>query len=262
MTNLTRKRSTLVAIVIIVALFSVTILIQFDGKTSPPVGSDTTTTSTMSSSTTTSLTQQKSTSISSSSATVSTIMKLGEAYSSLFATPNVTLNYSIVISEYEPTGSHVTLSAKSTIPGVALTLNPEEFTFLGTQEPVGLGISVAPTVNSSILPVEIIASTANSSTNSTFDFRLNKALAVILINGSLTPTTLHVSVGQAVTWLNIADNSDENGWANVVFSESSAPSPTMYLNDVWSHTFDKSGTYHYQVIVAGYPTTSGIVVVA
>jgi plastocyanin len=189
------------------------------------------------------------------------VIRLGAAYT-LFATPNLMLNYSIIISKFEPTPSNVTLSAASPIPGVTLRVNPKTFIFQGTQVAVFIGISVAPTVNSSILPVEITVSTVQGAATSTFDFALNRALVVILPSGVLTPPTLQVKAGETVTWLNIADNSDANGQANVYLPDGSPPSPTLGLNDVWSHTFSKPGTYPYHIIVSQYPNTSGVIVVA
>ena len=187
-------------------------------------------------------------------------MAFSQVYNSLFATPSVTLNYTITMSQFETTGSHVTVSAASTVPGVTLTVSPKEFTFLRTQEAVDIGISVAPTVNSSILPVEITASTASGETRSTFDFTLNKALVVLLPSLGLTPSTLRVSVGQKVTWLNLmASENQGDGLANVVFVDGSTTSPTIGVNDVWSHTFDKPGTFPYQVTVTSYGTISGVV---
>jgi plastocyanin len=184
-------------------------------------------------------------------------------YSSLLATPGVTLNYSMIISQLETTASHVTLSATTKVPGVTLTMRPNEFTFFGTQEPASLGISVDPIVNSSILPVEIVAKTANGETNSTFDFTLDKALVVLLGNGSLTPPTVHVSAGQTVTWLNTIDAHDELvGYADIKLNDGSAASPTMGPYVVWSHTFAQPGTYSFRVSIDGFGTPSGVVIVA
>ncbi len=190
-----------------------------------------------------------------------------EIYNELLATPSVTLNYTITVSQLGTTATHVTLSAVSTVPGVSVTLSPKEFTFLGAQEAVDLGISVAPSVNASTLPVEIMASSANGQTNSTLNFKLNKALVVILLDGELRPPTLNVSVGQKVTWLNLIPASDEGASkANVVFADGSAASPTMSFNDVWSRAFDIPGTYAYQVTSNGEGfsglTASAIVIVA
>jgi len=52
---------------------------------------------------------------------------------------------------------------------------------------------------------------------------------------------------------------DGNGYANITLKDGSAASPTMGLNDVWSHKFDKPGTYTYQVTVYSH-TLSGLVV--
>jgi plastocyanin len=260
MINPMSKRSTLVALIVI-ALFSITIFTQFGGRTSSPVEPSTTSSTATSSSFNTSSTQQKSTSTSSSSERI--IMAFSQVYNSLFVTPSVTLNYTITISQFEATGSHVTVSAASTVPGVTLTVSPNEFTFLRTQEAVDIGISVAPTVNSSILPVEITASTATGATSSTFDFTLNKALVVLLPSLGLTPSTLHASVGQTVTWLNLmASENQGDGLATVALVDGSVASPSIGVNDAWSHTFDKPGTYSYQVTVTSYGTLSGTVNIA
>jgi plastocyanin len=249
MISLTSKSSTLIVLVIVIVLFSITALVQFDGRTSSPIGP-----STASSSTSTSLTQQSSTSTSSSGTRAFFRIGLGEDYSALFATPSVTMNYTIKISQLDTTASPVnlTLSAVSTVPGLTLIVSPNALTFVGTQELVVLGISVAPTVNSSTLPIKIIASTANGIASSTFDFTLNRDLVVVLPLGGVTPPTLHVSVGQEVTWLNLMGNQEGDPVvANVALADGSAASPTMFLNDAWSHAFDKPGTYPYEVTLTG-----------
>ena len=240
------------------------VLIQIGGRTSSPVGSSITSSSATSSSASTSLTQQKSTSSSSSRGGVYIIIGFSEVYSSLFATPSVTLNYTATVSLLDtPAGPvNVTLSTTSAVPGVTLTVSPKEFTFSGTQETVSVGISVAPTVNSTNLPVKIVASTANGNASSAFDFVLDTDLVVVLPFGGVTPPTLHVSVGQEVTWLNLMGNqAGDPVVANVALVDGSAASPTMFLNDVWSHAFDKPGTYPYQVTLTGTPTASGVVIV-
>src|SRR4029077_15193635 len=98
--------------------------------------------------------------------------------------------------------------------------------------------SVAPKVNSSLLPVDITARTANGTTNSTFDFKLDKALVVVSESTRLVPSTLHVAPGQAVTWLDLVEVDDDgNGYVNITLADGSAPPPTMGQNDEWSHTF-------------------------
>jgi plastocyanin len=264
MSNLLKKRSTLVILATVILVLSSALFIQFREKTGSPVGPSTTSSSTTSSSTATSSAQQKSTSTSSSSANVFIIIGFSQDYSSLFVTPSVTMNYTFTVSQLDTTASpvNVTLSSTSTIPGVTLTLSPKEFTFLGTQEAVDVGISVAPTVNSTTLPVEIIASTANGTASSTFDFILNRNLIVVTPYAEVVPPTLHVSVGQEVTWLNfIGNQAGDPVVTNVALVDGSAASPTMQLNDVWSHTFDKAGTYPYKVTVTGTPTASGVVIV-
>jgi len=144
------------------------------------------------------------------------------------------MNYTVVINQLDTSSSanQVTLSATSTVPGVTVTINPTQFTFLGTQEAVLFGISVAPTVNSSVLPVEIMARTANGSTNSTFDFKLDKALVVVAAGTRLLPTALHVGAGRAVTWLDLVEVDDDgNGYVNITLADGSASSPTMGPTD-------------------------------
>jgi len=174
------------------------------------------------------------------------------------------MNYTAIISQLDTTASpiDVVLSTTSTVPGVTLTVSPKDFTFLGTQETVDVEISVAATVNSTTLPVKIIASTANGTASSTFDFILNRNLIVVTPYAEVLPPTLHVSVGQEVTWMNLIGNQlGDPVVTNVALLDGSAASPTMHLNDVWSHTFDKPGTYPYQVTVTGTPTASGVVIV-
>lgn len=270
-----KKSTTAFILVIVLAFSSFVIFAQFNGRAGSPSGTSvtsssagTTTTqessSASSSSTSTSLTQQNSTSASSSNALDFFRIGLGDNYNALLATPSVTMNYSIKISRLDPTASvaNLTLSATSTVPGVALTVNPNELAFVGTQEVVNVGISVASTVNSSTLPVEIIATTANGTASSTFDFTLNRNLIVVTPYAEVVPPTLHVSVGQEVTWLNfIGNQAGDPVVTNVALADGSAASPTMYLNDVWSHTFDKPGTYSYEVTVTGTPPASGVVIV-
>ena len=173
------------------------------------------------------------------------------------------MNYTLVISQLYTTASHITLSAVSKTPGVTLDVNPSEFTFLGAQEGVILGITVAPTVNASFLPVEITATAANGRTNASFNFTLDKSLIVIPTLQALKPSTLHVSVGQTVTWLDLVELDDDgNGYTNVTLMDGSVRSPTMVPNDVWSYTFDKPGTYSYLVAVLGRWDVGGVVVVS
>lgn len=174
------------------------------------------------------------------------------------------MNYSIKISQLDTTAMPVnlTLSATSAVPGVTVTMSPQEFTLVGSQELVTLGIALVPTVNSSILPVEIIASSADGRTNATFDFSLDKSLIVVLPTGLLAPSTLHVNMGQTVTWLNLmGTQAGDPVVANVALADGSATSPTMFLNDVWSHVFDRPGTYDYRVSLTGTPTALGVVIV-
>src|SRR6266480_5144933 len=205
MTNPAAKRLTLVAAIVAVALISVAVFTQFGGRTVSPVESN----ASLSSSTTSS-TQPKSTSTPSSGARTSLSIGFGQGNPALVSTPSVTMNYTVVINQLDTSSSanQVTLSATSTVPGVTVTINPTQFTFLGTQEAVLFGISVAPTVNSSVLPVEIMARTANGSTNSTFDFKLDKALVVVAAGTRLLPTALHVGAGRAVTWLDLVEVDD------------------------------------------------------
>ena len=248
----------MVAAVVAVAIVSVAVFTQFGGRTNSQVGSSTTL-----SSSTVSSTQTKSTSASSSAGRGSLSIGFGQNNPVLVSTPSVTMNYTVLINQLNTSSSanQVALSATSTVPGVTLTISPNQFTFLGTQEAVLLSISVAPTVNSSVLPVQIIASTANGATSTTFDFSLDKAL-VVVAGARLLPATLQVRAGQAVTWLDLTEVDDDgNGYVNIMLADGSAPSPTMGLNDAWSHKFDKPGTYSYHVSVYSN-TLSAVVIVA
>lgn len=253
MSSLTSKRMSLVALVIVtvVALSSVAILTQPGGKTSSTAGSSTTSSTNRTSSSTTTL-----------SSISGAFIGFSQVYPALYAMPGLILNYSITISQFEPTASSVTVSAVPTVPGVTVTVKPSHFTFFGDQEAIVLGVSIAPTVNATILPVKITASTANGAVSETFDFRLNKALVVVLPDAGLTPRILHVGVGQGVTWLDLLDPGDEgNGQANVLLADGTPPSTTLGLYDVWSHTFTKTGTYPYQVTLNGYVTQNATLVV-
>jgi hypothetical protein len=253
-----KKRLTLVAAIVAVAIISVAVFAQFGGRTISPVESSTTLPSSAASST-----QTRSTSTPSSSGMTSLSIGFGQSNPALVSTPSITMNYTLVINQLNTssTANQVALSATSTVPGVTLSISPNQFTFLGTQEAVLFEISVAPTVNSSILPVEITARTANGATSSTFDFRLDKALVVVTGVG-LTPPTLHANAGQAVNWLDLVEVDDDgNGYVNIMLKDGSAASPTMGLYDAWSHKFDRPGTYTYQVTVYSH-TLSGVVVVA
>jgi plastocyanin len=189
-------------------------------------------------------------------------MALGQSNPMLVATPSVTMNYTVVINQLDTSAgtSRVTLSATSRVPGVTPTVSPRELTLLGPQGAVLLGITVAPNVNSSTLSVEIMASTASGSTSLTLDFKLNKAL-IVLPNVVLKPPTLHVKVGQTVTWLDLVQIDDDGlGFANITLGDRSAASPTLVQFDTWSHKFDKPGTYPYDVVVYQIPL-AGVVVV-
>lgn len=278
MTSLTKKSSTAVVLLIVVALASLVLLAQLNGRAGSPAGANrpglsisTSSTqqesrSSSSSRTSTSSTLQESTASSSSRTVLPIFLTIGQEYKALFVTPSVTMNYSIKLSQLDTTASPVnlSLSASSRILGVTLAVSPKELTFAGTQELVTLGISLAPTVNSSVLPIEIIASSPDGVTNATFDFSLNKSFIVVLPLGGLAPPTLHVSVGQTVTWLNFMGSTGGGDpvFANVALADGSGASPTLGLNDLWSHTFDKPGTYSYKVtFFDGPPTASGTVIV-
>jgi len=130
---------------------------------------------------------------------------------SLIATPSATLNYSIGIHRFDPEVSKVALSATSTVPGVTVALTPKEFTFVGEHEGIILAISVDQSVNSSNVPIEIIANTSIGSAKFPLTFTLEKGVVVVqtLVNGLLIPTTIHVSVGQTVTWLDVIGVDDD-----------------------------------------------------
>jgi len=273
------KKLTLVVLAVLV-LVSVTAFVQFGGRTSSPreekAGSSESSSASISSthemtsrsspSNSTSSTRQSSASTYSSNALAFLRIAFGEAYQTLFATTIVTMNYSIKISQLETTANpiNLTLSASSPIQGVSVTISPNELALTGSQGFVTLGISLASTVNSSTLPVEIIASSPGGATNATFDFIQDKGLVVVTPFGGLAPSTLHVEVGQTITWLNLMGKTGGGDpvFAKVALADGSAASPSLGLNDVWSHTFEQPGTYPYQVTFFDGPaTTSGVVIV-
>lgn len=265
------KSSALVALIIVVAL-SLVVFAELNGRGSSPVSSTTATSSaststrqgstTSSGSASTSSTQQESTNSSGSRTVLSAFIAIGQDYKALFVAPGVTMNYTIKISQLDTTAVNLTLSASSPIPGITVSANPNDLTLAGTQELVTLGISVAPTVTSATIPVVVIASSGKAATNSTFDFVLNKSLIVVTPFGEVVPPTLHVSAGQTVTWLNLMGTQEGDPVvANVALVDGSAASPTLSLNDLWTHTFDKPGTYSYQVALTGTPTALGVVIV-
>ena len=273
MTNPPGKRLTLLVAVIAVAIISVAMLAQFGGSTNSS-GSTTTlsslTNSRMGSSTaistsTTASTQTKSTSASSVVGRTAGLLSFGQYYNDLIITPSATMNYTITIKPIDKEVSHVALSAVPTVPGVTAVLNPKEFTFLGSQEGVGLQISVDPNVSSPIVSIDIIGTTAKGVDNQTFAFSLEKEM-VVVVQGTTNfakPTTLHVNTGQTVKWFDTFDIDDDgNGYVTIVLTDGSAASPTLTRYDLWSHRFEKPGTYTYQVNVLGIGGSSGTVVVA
>jgi len=192
-------------------------------------------------------------------------MTYSQDYPSLVATPSATLNYTIAIHKFDAEVSKVVLSAVSTVPGVTVALSPKEFTFLGEYEAITLAISVDQSVNSSNLPVEIIATTAIGSANFPLTFTLERGVVVVqtLVNGLLIPATIHVSVGQTVTWLDlIAVDDDGFGPVNITLKDGSASSPTLVQFDSWKHLFSQPGTYSYTASSIGSPDASGTVVVS
>jgi hypothetical protein len=65
-----------------------------------------------------------------------------------------------------------------------------------------------------------------------------------------------------VTWLDLVELDDDgNGYVNLMLADGSAASPTMTLNDMWSHKFDNPGTYPYKLTVYSQ-AFHGVVVVA
>src|SRR6267143_680193 len=269
MTIPARKRLTLVVFMITLAVLSATVLTRFEGRINPPVRSSTSllssTTSAIISSSTTSLTLQKSTSTSSSGGSARVLMTYSQYNPSLIATPSATLNYSIGIHKFDPEVSRVALSATSTVPGVTVALTPKEFTFVGEHEGIILAISVDQSVNSSNVPIEIIANTSIGSAKFPLTFTLVKGVVVVqtLVNGLLIPTTIHVSVGQTVTWLDlIGVDDDGNGPVNITLKDGSASSPTLVEFDSWKHLFSQPGTYSYTASSIGSQDASGTVVVA
>jgi plastocyanin len=175
------------------------------------------------------------------------------------------MNYTVTMTQIDKEVSHVVLSAKSPVPGVTVVLNPKEFTFLGFSVSASLQVSAGPNVTSSIVPVEIVGTTAKGVASQSFDFGLERQ-TIVAYHGTTNfakPTTLRVSAGQTVTWLDLVEVDDDgNGYLRIVLSDGSAASPTMVQFDRWSHSFGKPGTYTYQVTALGYGGSSGTVVVA
>jgi hypothetical protein len=258
MTNPSRRRSTLAVIVIVIAILSGAILIQFGGRTVPPVQPGTTTSSSGSSTLTTTTSSSSSKGQSPALVGFSVGGVGGGAYSGqpffseLPVTPSAAMNYSMIVSQIDATVSHVALSAMSTVPGVTAVINPKEFTFLGNEEGVSLQISVDPSVSSPTVPIQLIATTSKGVTNSTLPFTLEKELVVVVpgANGWVRPITLHASLGQTVKWLDLVPVDDDgNGYITVKLADGSGASPTMAQFDIWSHKFDRPGTYTYQMVV-------------
>jgi plastocyanin len=260
----------LALIVVTAAILSIAALAQFGGRTNPLAGSSTTvsssTASTAISSSAASSTQQESTStLSSSSGSAPLLMTFAQSYNSLLATSSATLNYTIDIRQFDPAVSRVNLSVASTVPGVTVIVTPNEFTFLGEHEGVVLSVSVDPSVNSSTLPVEIVATTAIGVASSSFVFTLEKQCIVVenTVEGLARPTSMHVGVGQTVTWLDLQEVDDDgNGPVSVTLLDGSAASPRLVQYESWSHTFSQPGTYTYRVDSIGFPSISGTVVVS
>jgi hypothetical protein len=275
-TNPAKKRQTWVAVVIVIAILSSTILIVYEGRTSSPVPTGTTT-----SVSSASLSQSRATSTASSSSSAGTPAQLGFSLSALsssyvasssylayteeFVSPNVKMNYTVKITQIDNNASHVVLSAASSVPGVTAVLTPKEFTFLGNEQVVNLQITVAPTVNSLAVPIEIIGTTPSGVSNSTFTFSLEKGLIVVSpgANGIVKPTTLHVGVGEKIKWLDLIEIDDDGGgYVNIMLADGSAASPTMTMYDLWTYTLDKPGTYTYQVHALSYVSSSMTIVVS
>jgi plastocyanin len=259
----------LAVLIIVIAVLSATVVIQFGGIATPPVGSSTAPSSSTTSSGISRLTTtpilQKSTPTSSSGGSARVLMTYSQYNPSLIATPSATLNYSIGIHKFDPEVSKVALSATSTVPGVTVALTPKEFTFVGEHESIILAISVDQSVNSSNVPIEIIANTSIGSAKFPLTFTLEKGVVVVqtLVNGLLIPTTIHVSVGQTVTWLDVIGVDDDgNGPVNITLKDGSASSPTLVEFDSWKHLFSQPGTYSYTASSIGSPDASGTVVVA
>lgn len=175
------------------------------------------------------------------------------------------MNYTITITPIDNRVSgDVALSAASPVSGVSILLEPKGFTFQGAAEAIQVAISVAPSVTSPTVPVNILATTNLGIANQTFTFSVERERIVVYPGSTefAKPSVLHVSTGQRVTWFDSVDIDDDgNGYVNVVLSDGSAASPTMARYDLWSHTFDKPGTYTYYVTVLGGGSSSGSIVV-
>jgi plastocyanin len=255
------KRSELLIIVLVAGILALAFLTQLGGRTrSTPVGS-----STFTSASTTSLPQPGLTTSSSSPKLIPGLFAFSQYSSELFLTPSVTMNYTITISPLDmKVIGDVALSAVSPVSGVSVLLSPKGFAFQGAAEAIELEISVAPSVTSPTVPVNIFANTNLGIANQTFAFSLEKERIVVYPGSTefAKPSVLHASAGQRVTWFDSVDIDDDgNGYVNIVLSDGSSASSTMTKYDLWSHTFDKPGTYTYYVTVLGAGSSSGSIVV-
>ena len=77
---------------------------------------------------------------------------------------------------------------------------------------------------------------------------------VVVDNFSFTPASTAVPVGATVTWTNHDDIPH-----NVVSPEQTFKSPVLDTDDMFSHTFEAAGTYHYSCSI--HPRMTGQVVV-
>jgi len=190
---------------------------------------------------------------------------VGLYFTELLVFPSIAMNYTLTMTQIDKEASHVVLSAESPVPGVTAVLNPQEFTFRGFQVSVSLQVSVGPNVTSSTVPIRIIGTTAKGVASQSFDFGLERQ-TIVTYHGSTNfakPTTLRVSAGQTVTWLDLVEVDDDgNGYLSIILSDGSASPPAMVQFDRWTHSFGKPGTYTYEVTALGYGSSSGTVVVA
>jgi plastocyanin len=276
MANKGRRRLALIAMLIVIAILSGAVLYQIEMNSgSPPQSGSSVSSSSASITSTISTTLLASSSQSQGSAS-STSQKYGllvafspgqiggVTYPNLFLTPSVTMNYSIIVTQLDPTVKNATLSAVSQVPGVSATFAPNKITFLGTQETVILSASVDAGVIAGSVPVSFIANTSKGVENFPFTFTVEKALVVI--GGSvkvMIPSTLNVKVGQPVKFLDLNEIDDDgNGYVNVTIENGLAKSPTLSGNGLWTYSFSQPGTYSFQVSVLGRPGATGKIIVA
>lgn len=81
-------------------------------------------------------------------------------------------------------------------------------------------------------------------------------VTVELSHNSLKPASVSISAGDTVTFQNVVEMP---GGHTIVSIEGSFESPALAKGESWSHTFEKAGTFKYQI--KEHPDNMGEVVV-